>query len=127
MLKITQTIYDLLSQFNANWNGPCPVPPLVLNKDEIGNLDDHPLQCEIENLVKNRGATLPYFASDTIYWCTVAPNYTRLKKYVRDLEAWIIPSYGWQDNADGFLSPDPKKGEPQKSIAAYSTTNYFRW
>ena len=98
--RIKKPLFDLLSQFNRNWEQHQNRLRLDLLEEEIGNIETHPLKGELKNLINGKGGSLPFFTSGKIIWCTLAPNPSRLQKVVEQLQAWILPSYGWQDRLD---------------------------
>ena len=98
-----------------------------MSRKEIKDLETHPLRGEIANLIKEKGGSLPFFSSGKIIWCTMAPDPFRLKKTVAQLQSWILPSYGWQGDGDGYKSIGPSGGAFQQAISGISPTSYFRW
>lgn len=126
-MKINKSLFDLLSLFNKNWEQHKDRLYMDLSEEEIGNIETHPLSGELINLINKKGGSLPYFSSKNIIWCTMAPNSFLLQKEVEQLQAWVLPSYGWQGKSDGYKIPDPNGDTFQKAIYQISPTNYFRW
>ena len=126
-MEINKPLFDLLSQFHSNWERYQIKLCLNLSKGEIGNIENHPLEGELINLINGKGGSLPFFWTDKVTWCTMAPDSSMLQKVVRQLQAWIIPSYGWQGNDDGYKIPDHSENSLQKALFESSPTNYFRW
>ena len=126
-MEINKPLFDLLSQFHSNWERYQIKLCLNLSKGEIGNIENHPLRGELINLINGKGGSLPFFSTDKVTWCTMAPDSSMLQKVVRQLQAWIIPSYGWQGNRDGYKIADPSGDSVQQAISKNSPTNYFRW
>jgi hypothetical protein len=126
-MEINKPLYDLLSHFNSNWGQHQDRLCVGLSDEEISNIENHPIRGELVNLINGKGGSLPFFSPSKITWCTMAPNSSRLQKVVEQLQAWIIPSYGWQGNGDGYKTSD-SSGDPfQQAISKISPTNYFRW
>ncbi|MDA3896789.1 MAG: hypothetical protein PF482_11665 [Desulfobacteraceae bacterium] len=126
-MKINTLQFDLLSQFNNNWEKYFKRLCLDLSIGKIGRLETHPLSGEIINLIKEKGGSLPFFSSGKIIWCTMAPDSSQLKKAVEQLQSWILPSYGWQGTGDGYKIPNPTGSKFQRAITGVSPSSYFRW
>jgi len=126
-MKNENPLYDLLSQFNNNWKHYQDRLCVDLTVKELGNIEIHPLGGELINLINGKGGSLPFFSTNKVTWCTMAPDFSMLQKVVRQLQAWIIPSYGWQGNRDGYKIADPSGDSVQQAISKNSPTNYFRW
>ena len=126
-MEINQNTYDLLSLFHENWELFHSSLRLDFSEDEIRDIKHHPLKGELINLVSQKASSLPFFLGNNVVWCTVAPNSILLKNEVEQLQAWILPSYGWQDKTDGYKASNPD-GEPfLKAISQVSPGSYFRW
>jgi hypothetical protein len=126
-MRINKPLFQLLTHFNSNWEQYQSRLCLDLSEEEIGNIEVHPLSGELTNLIIGKGGSLPFFASGKIIWCTLAPNPSLLQKEVDKLQAWILPSYGWQESGDGYKIPDPSGDTFQHAISEISPTSYFRW
>ena len=126
-MKIEKPLYDLLLYFNDNWKQYQDRLCVDLTVKELGNIKIHPLRGELINLISGKGGSLPFFSCSRVTWCTMAPDSAILQNVVRQLQAWIIPSYGWQGNDDGYRIPDRTRDSFQKAVFEISPTNYFRW
>jgi hypothetical protein len=126
-MNIDKSLHNLLSQFNSNWKNFQKRLCLDLSKEEINDIETHPLSGELTNLINGKGGSLPFFTNSNITWCTMASSHSCLKKVVEQLQAWILPSYGWQGNRDGYKISDPSGDSFQQAISRISPTNYFRW
>ena len=127
-MKINNSQFELLSQFNKNWEQNQKRLCLDLSNYEINAFETHPLIGEIVNLIQNKkGGSLPFFSNDKILWCTLAPNPSQLQIAVDQLQNWILPSYGWLGSGDGYKIADSTGSPIQKAIADISQSNYFRW
>ncbi len=117
----------MLSQFNSNWEQNQTRLCLELSEKKINDIEAHPLNGELTNLINGEGGSLPFFDNKKVVWCTLAPNPLQLQKVVEQLQIWILPSYGWQGSGDGYKTPDQNGGPFQQSISNISPNNYFRW
>lgn len=119
---------NLIRQFNANWTARRRGLALVLDGDEIANLEGHPLEMELQALCGGRPASLPFLASGTqAKWCTLAPDMPGLRREMKELQTWLLPSYGWLGDGDGFINPEPVSGAIAEAVVALSPAGYFRW
>lgn len=124
----TRAAADLVRQFNANWTSRRRALALVFDGDELANLEGHPLEMELRALLTGQSATLPFLASSNqAKWCTVAPDINRLRSEMKELQTWLLPSYGWLAPGDGYVSPEPVPGGMASAIIALSPAGYFRW
>lgn len=117
----------LFAQFNTNWAARKPALALALTGDEIPGFSGHPLEAEIKALCDGKPATLPFFKGDEVAWCTMAPAADDLRQAVLQLQAWILPSFGWEQPPGGLVSPQTAVGPLSQEILRVSPTGYFRW
>ena len=126
-MKISKPLHNLLSIFNANWKQNQSRLCLEITENKIRNIEIHPLKGELINLINEVGGSLPFFAQEKITWCTIAPTASLLQTVVQQLQAWVLPSYGWLDDNDGYETPNPNESAFQNALFGVSPTNYFRW
>jgi len=118
----------LIQQFNNNWAQQRPDLGLLLVEDDVTNLEGHPLELELTALFNGRGGFLPFFVSnDNVVWCVVAPDSEELRRTISDLQAWILPSFGWEQEGDGFVGLQNAVGALASEILRLSPDGYFRW
>jgi hypothetical protein len=119
---------DVIRQFDSNWAMRKRGWQLVFDGDSIENIEGHPLELELEALCAGNCASLPFLVSGSqVKWCTVSPDTVRLRREVRDLQTWIIPSYGWLGDGDGVISHESAAGPLANAIIRLSPGGYFRW
>ncbi len=126
-MKITKPLLEVLKQFNSNWEKYQKRLCFDLLEEEIRNIEAHPLSGELINLINGKGGSFPFFTDRHVIWCTLAPQPLLLQKQIEKLQAWILPSYGWQESGDGYKIPDTSRDTFQRVISEISPTNYFRW
>lgn len=59
-MKISKSLFNLLSLFNSNWEQNRNSLCLELSDEQISNIEIHPLRGELTNLVSGKGASLPF-------------------------------------------------------------------
>ena len=126
-MTITKVLFNLLSCFQSNWDRFQSRLYLDLSEKKLGNIETHPLRGEITSLIHGIGGSLPFFSDKYIVWCTLASDSYMLQITVNKLQAWIIPSYGWQSTNDGYKIPNSSGDTFQQAIAQISPKSYFRW
>lgn len=124
MLTSDQVI--LLRRLQGNWP-----EHLQLTFDEQNKPDfaGHPLADELLALSRSEGASLPFFTSnrpDRIIWLTIAPNAEELQSAMTDLRAWLLPSFGWEDEPP-IVTPGEASGPLSEVLRTLSPAGYFRW
>jgi hypothetical protein len=119
---------QVIMQLNANWVQQRPDLFVLLSENELTNLEGHPLEHELTALCDGRDACLPFFAPNGhIVWCLVASDSEELRRAISDLQAWILPSFGWEQDGDGFISPTSARGLLANELLTTSPSGYFRW
>jgi len=98
-----------------------------MSEIELINIKSHPIFCELENLTIKKYCTLPYFINEQVIWSTLAWDSMILKNLVNELHDWILPSFGWEADEDGYKIPVPEGSRFQKAIYGVSPLSYYRW
>lgn len=119
---------ELLTQFSVNWAARKPELRLRIKDGALVDHGGHALLGEVESLCAGRSGSLPFFdGSDTVHWCTVAPTQDDLRRAIADLQAWILPSFGWVSGTGGITSADGTQGPLASELMRLSPAGYFRW
>jgi hypothetical protein len=102
---------------------------LTIDEQNRPDLAGHPLADELLALSRSERASLPFFTSnhpDRMIWLTVAPNAEELQSAVAELRAWLLPSFGWEDEPP-IAAPGESSGSLSEVLRAISPAGYFRW
>jgi hypothetical protein len=118
---------DLLEEFNRNWSTNRPEIAFRSSTDEWFKNDQHSFISELKEIYFGTGGTLPLFMENTIHWYSFADTSFKLNDHVESLLAWLIPSYGWTDQGDGFLSTNPNEKNLDSLIFKCTPHGYFKW
>jgi hypothetical protein len=70
---------------------------------------------------------LPFFSGDRIAWFTLAGDAQQLRAAIEDMRAWILPSFGWEDETQPLVAPGEATGDLGPLIHSLSPAGYFRW
>jgi hypothetical protein len=114
-------VQDLVHQLQRSWpDWLAPVLP------PCGVLEpSHPLAGEIQALLHGQAASLPFFPDENVIaWVTLGRDPEQLQEAYRDLRAWLLPSFAWEDSRGAFVPP-ASVSNPR--IAALSPAGYLRW
>ena len=114
----------LLRRLNETWAGKYQ---LSFNAQEIINLPNHPLGGEVSALLEGTRASLPYFKDNEVVWLTTAGDAEELIAATEDLRAWVLPSFGWEDDNPLVTQGSAKAGLLGHLILSISPAGYFRW
>jgi len=115
---------ELLSRLNKSWPKALQ---LSFDQDKAPQISGHPLAGELSALSNGGRASLPFFSGDKIAWFTLADNAAQLRAAIEDLRAWILPSFGWEDETQPLVMPGEATGGVGPLIHSLSPAGYFRW
>jgi hypothetical protein len=115
---------EVLTRLNKSWPETLRLP---LETTDSPNLTEHPLAGELFAFSNSAHASLPFFIGDKIAWFTLAANADQLRAAIEDLRAWIIPSFGWEDETQPLVAPGETTSHLGPLIHAISPAGYFRW
>lgn len=123
---LTPDQITLLRRLQENWP-----KSLQLTLDEQNNPDiaRHPLAEELLALSRSERTSLPFFTTnhpDRLIWLTIAPNAEELQAAMTDLRAWLLPSFGWEDELP-IVVPGESSGALSEVLRTLSPAGYFRW
>lgn len=99
---------------------------LSFEKDKP-QISGHPLAGELTALSTGGRVSLPFFSGDKIAWFTLADDAAQLRAAIEDLRAWILPSFGWEDETQPLVTPGEATGSLGPLIHSLSPAGYFRW
>jgi hypothetical protein len=122
MFKAVHT--EVLCRLNESWPKALQLP---FKKDSAPNITGHPLAGELFALSNGGRASLPFFSGDRIAWFTLAGDAEQLRAAIEDLRAWILPSFGWEDETQPLVAPGEATGDLGPLIHSLSPAGYFRW
>jgi hypothetical protein len=118
----------LLGHFAKNWSTNAPDMVVSITDNELDVKEGHPLYGELVSLCKGCSTSLPFFAKDNrVVWCTIAPETDSLRQSVASLYSWVIPSFGGEEEGDGYVQPMNGKGALASAIILVSPSGYYRW
>ena len=113
----------LAKQFARSWTGSLKLAPEKIAAQDFAG---HSLALELTALLNGEIASLPYLTNDSALWVTIAPDAEDLEMAIEDLRAWVLPSFGWEDEKSIMLPADaPERIKDLISVA--SPAGYFRW
>ncbi|MBS1807643.1 MAG: hypothetical protein JST84_05570 [Acidobacteria bacterium] len=116
----------LLRRLQGNWP---KYLHLMIDEQNRPNLAGHPLADELLALSRSERASLPFFTPnrpDRIIWLTIAPDVEELQSTMADLRAWLLPSFGWEDEPPIVVTGE-SSGPLSEVLRALSPAGYFRW
>src|ERR1051326_15062 len=122
MFKAVHT--EVLGRLNESWPKALQLP---FKKDSAPDISGHPLAGELFALSNGGRASLPFFSGDNIAWFTLAGDAEQLRAAIEDLRAWILPSFGWEDETQPLVAPGEATGDLGPLIHSLSPAGYFRW
>ena len=122
MLKALHT--EVLTRLNKSWPKALQ---LSFETDSAPDITGHPLAGELLALTNSGRASLPFFSGDRIAWFTLAGDAEQLRAAIEDLRAWILPSFGWEDETQPLVAPGEATGDLGPLIHSLSPAGYFRW
>lgn len=122
MFKAVHT--EVLGRLNESWPKALQLP---FKKDSAPDITGHPLAGELFALSNGGRASLPFFSGDRIAWFTLAGDAEQLRAAIEDLRAWILPSFGWEDETQPLVAPGEATGDLGPLIHSLSPAGYFRW
>jgi hypothetical protein len=115
---------ELLRRLNDSWPESLR---LEFGDGQSPDVARHPLGGELVALGRCGRASLPYFKGDRVAWFTMAADAESLQAAIEDLRAWIIPSFGWEDDRQPLAIPGEATGTLASLIHSMSPAGYFRW
>jgi hypothetical protein len=115
---------ELLCRLNDGWPERLR---LEFGGDTPPDISKHPLKGELAALGQGSRASLPFFKDDRVAWFTVAADAEALQAAIEDLRAWILPSFGWEDDRQPLVTPGDAASTLSPLIHTMSPTGYFRW
>jgi hypothetical protein len=89
--------------------------------------EDHPLHGEFAALETGDAVCLPFFQETRVGWVTLAGDAERLQEGIDDLRAWILPSFGWEDEERPLALPGEAASQLSNLLFGLSPAGYFRW
>ncbi len=122
MFKAVHT--EVLGRLNESWPTALQLP---FKEDSAPDITGHPLAGEFLALSNGRRASLPFFSGDRVAWFTLAGDAEQLRAAIEDLRAWILPSFGWEDETQPLVAPGEATGDLGPLIHSLSPAGYFRW
>ena len=122
MFKAAHT--EVLARLNKSWPKALQ---LTFETDSTPDITGHPLAGELLALHNTGRASLPFFSGDRIAWLTLAGDAEQLRAAIEDLRAWILPSFGWEDETQPLVAPGEATGDLGPLIHSLSPAGYFRW
>jgi len=117
----------VMHAFNRNWQTFRQDLAVEIHENDIQFDELHPISGEIAAVCSGSTGSLPYFAEQTVIWCTIAPSAEALRSAVTNLRAWLLPSLGGETHGDGFINPATAQGGLAGEILAVAPEGYFRW
>ncbi|MGE0131494.1 MAG: hypothetical protein AB7U82_25710 [Blastocatellales bacterium] len=123
---LTPDQITLLRRLQGNWPKHLQ---LTFDEQNRPDLAEHPLAGELLALSRSERTSLPFFTPnrpDRIIWLTIAPNAEELQSAMADLRAWLLPSFGWEDEPP-IVAPGESSGPLSEVLRALSPAGYFRW
>lgn len=115
---------ELLRRLNDGWPERLR---LEFGDDTSPDISKHPLRGELAALGHGGRASLPFFKDERVAWFTVAANAEALQAAIEDLRAWILPSFGWEDDRQPLVTPGDAASALSSLIHTMSPAGYFRW
>lgn len=115
---------ELLRRLNDGWPEGLR---LDFGGDSPPDVSGHPLGAELSALGLGGRASLPFFKGDRVAWFTVAADAEALQAAIEDLRAWILPSFGWEDDRQPLVPPADAASTLSSLIHTMSPAGYFRW
>jgi hypothetical protein len=97
------------------------------SKKKVGVAGQAAIDGEVTRFLAGHGASLSFFAANSIAWVTVAPSAADLHLEIGLLRAWVIPSYGWEDSNHPFVVPGEGTGRLSNDLLTVSPAGYYRW
>jgi hypothetical protein len=122
MFKAVDT--EVLARLNKTWPKALQLP---FEADSAPDITGHPLAGELLAFTTGGRASLPFFSGDRIAWFTLAGDADQLRAAIEDLRAWILPSFGWEDETQPLVAPGEATGDLGPLIHSLSPAGYFRW
>lgn len=115
---------ELLSRLSKSWPKALQ---LSFETDKTPKISGHPLAGELAALSNGGRVSLPFFKGNKIAWFTLADDAAQLRASIEDLRAWILPSFGWEDETQPLVTPGETTGDLGPLIHSLSPAGYFRW
>ena len=115
---------EVLGRLNKTWPKALQLP---FEADSAPDITGHPLAGELLALTDGERASLPFFSGDRIAWFTLARDAEQLRAAIEDLRAWILPSFGWEDEVQPLVVPGEATGDLGPLLHSLSPAGYFRW
>lgn len=121
---VDEQYLHLLLKISETWP-----PSFHFNVDgqQITSKKTHPLFGEMTALLAGERASLPYFSGDKLAWVTVAPDVEGVIAAIGDLRAWVIPSFGWEDDTKPLVLTGETNAPISELLFKISPSGYFRW
>jgi len=106
--------------------------PTVLGRPAFGRdgrveVTECALREEVLAFLGGDWASLPFFTRGNVLWMTVAPTSPLLQRAVELVRAWILPSYGWEDEKQPYVAPGEEGARLSDTILSVSKSGYYRW
>lgn len=120
----SQEYLELVEQFSQSWTGNLTITPENVTSQ---NFTGHPLAEELTALTNGESASLPFFTNNVALWVTTAPDAENLEMAIEDLRAWILPSFGWEDEKSSIVLSADSPAAIRNLISVVSPAGYFRW
>src|ERR1051326_5565218 len=115
---------EVLARLSKSWPKKLQLP---FETDSAPDITGSPLACELLSLSNSGRASLPFFSGDRIAWFTLAGDAQQLRAAIEDMRAWILPSFGWEDETQPLVARGEATGDLGPLIHSLSPAGYFRW
>jgi hypothetical protein len=120
----SQEYLKLAEQFAQSWTGNFRLPSENITAQ---NFTGHLLAEELVALTNGESASLPFLTPNAALWITIAPDAENLEMAIEDLRAWVLPSFGWEDEKSSIVLPADSPAAIRNLISVVSPAGYFRW